>query len=140
MAKVDFYITKQESANTRWPIACRLAATRAAGQSMYILCDSEAEAKAIDDLLWSLDDISFIPHANITQSVAPHPPVLIGYNRLPDSHYDILLNLSRELPALPTTFTQIMEIVCQDPEWKNIQRNHYKAYQTHNFPLESQHI
>lgn len=141
MPKVDFYVINDETEKAQLSLACRLASkTYQAQQHLYIYCNDQAQAATLDDMLWSFNDISFIPHSLVQQNQAEALPVLIGYDKSIEITRDMLLNLHREVPATADKFKHIIEIVYQDSETKKIARTHYKAYQDKGFQLESHHL
>jgi len=61
--RVDFYVLQSQAPQRRWNFACRLTA-KAYLQNLAIVIWSESpgDAKLCDDLLWTFDDRSFVPH------------------------------------------------------------------------------
>jgi len=136
--EVDFYILKESSEQARNLLACKLAAKAfATQQRLYIYCNDQQQALAIDDMLWSFNDISFIPHALTHLEYDASMPILIGYTDPTEQSCDILLNLHLDIPSNLENVKRIIEIVYQDAEAKKIARAHYKAYQDGDFPLKS---
>ena len=141
LPQVDFYVLKNTEENACNLLACKLAAKAlTAQQSMYIHCATQQQAVAIDDMLWSFNDISFIPHALSTAENSGDIPILLGYDTIPERQYEILLNLNAEVPTQAEHFKRIIEIVYQDPDAKKSARAHYKTYQERNFPLKSHNL
>ena len=141
LPQVDFYVLENTEENARNLLACKLAAKAfTAQQSMYIHCNTQQQAVAIDDMLWSFNDISFIPHALNTAANSGDIPILLGYDATPERQYEILLNLHTEIPTQAEHFKRIIEIVYQAPEVKKNARAHYKTYQERNFPLKSRNL
>ena len=63
MTKVDFYLLG-EGADSRERIACRLAEKAwRLGNRVYVLAPDQAAAQALDELLWTFSQGSFVPHA-----------------------------------------------------------------------------
>jgi DNA polymerase-3 subunit chi len=62
-ARVDFYVLKSSAARQCWNFACSLT-ERAylQGLRVALLCDTAADAEAIDELLWTFSERSFVPH------------------------------------------------------------------------------
>ena len=61
--RVDFYVLKSAAARQRWNFACRLT-EKAYLQDLniVIVSDTLADAQALDELLWTFNERSFIPH------------------------------------------------------------------------------
>lgn len=139
--KVDFYVLDSEAEKARDLLVCKIANKAfLAQQSVYIHCQDQQQAVAFDDMLWSFNDISFIPHALNIADNRDNLPILIGYQSLPQPPYDILLNLAKELPTPLENIKRIIEIVYQDQAIKKTGRTHYKAYQALDFPLKSHQL
>ncbi len=61
--RVDFYILDDASATGRLKLACKLAEKAyLAAQSVLIWHSQPDELKALDELLWTFRDGSFVPH------------------------------------------------------------------------------
>lgn len=140
MPTVDFYITEATTEQARLNLACKLAAKAySAKKQVYIHCVDQASAEQCDALLWSFDDISFIPHSLAGTADANHAPITIGWQAPASNDAHILLHLHPDMPTETTHYERIIEIVTADPNCKKTCREHYKAYQAQDFPLKSRH-
>jgi DNA polymerase-3 subunit chi len=134
---IEFLILQQSEARQRYLCVCQQAALFYAEQkTVYIHCADEMQAQQIDALLWSFDDISFVPH----DKFGTQAPVQLGYQDWPVSPAMALINLAAAIPPEPQQYQQIIEIVSQDPEIKNLCRQHYKAYQAAGFTVKSRDL
>src|SRR5579863_3164613 len=61
--RVDFYVLKSAAAKQRWTFACRLI-EKAYLRDLRVVIVNEtlADAKQLDELLWTFNERSFIPH------------------------------------------------------------------------------
>lgn len=80
MPRVDFH----EVTESDWEAAaCRLVeAAYEAGERVYVCAESEAQARRLDDLLWSFREESFVPH-DLWQGETPplrRAPVTVGWH------------------------------------------------------------
>jgi DNA polymerase III subunit chi len=140
--RVNFYVLSDGAPDARLKSACRLAEEAAeSGAGVYLLAASEHDVRRLDDLLWTYNDRSFLPHEVFTGEPASHERVrvLLGLAPAPDTHRDLLINVSEALPAELERYAQIAEIVDADPERKKSARERYRLYrergcglQTHN--------
>src|SRR5277367_983488 len=76
--RVDFYVLKSSSAKQRWMFACRLTEKAyLLDLKIVIAHDSLADAKELDELLWTFNERSFVPHkiCRDENSVDPLTPV-----------------------------------------------------------------
>jgi DNA polymerase-3 subunit chi len=77
--RIDFYVLPDHQEKGRSLLACRLAdKAYSLGHTVYLFASSEARAAALDDLLWTFRQDSFIPHERYPLIGAEGSPVLIG--------------------------------------------------------------
>jgi DNA polymerase-3 subunit chi len=143
VSRVDFYVLSQEGADVRQRFACRLAEKAVEqGNRVYLQTASLAEAQRLDDLLWTFNERSFLPHELATSESPTHATVmvLVGDGTAPASHRQLLINLTDTLPAELDSYARIAEIVDPDPERKRLSRERYKAYRERGCELESHNV
>lgn len=135
MTKVGFYVVQNRDAGARLEIAARLT-EKAFGQGLriYINADSEAQARQLDDLLWSFRSGSFLPHGlsgeEHTEKIA------IGWGQEPDKHDELLINLQLTIPPFFSRFHRVAEVVTQDPESLAALRASWTFYKERGYQLE----
>jgi len=129
--RVDFYLIGGADPRARLSAACRLA-EKACDQGLRVAVRtaSPAETAELDELMWTFNDRSFVPHVvwPAEPAVAEQTPVLIASGALPDSHRDVLINLAHDGPAVPTTFGRICEVVGADEDQRRRARERWRAY------------
>lgn len=136
--KVDFHILEEATCQRSWHYACQLIEKAYTdNRKVFIYLNSSEEAERMDTLLWTFREDSFIPHNVYNANDDSPPPVQIGHGAKPQHHQDILLNLSRELPAFFAQFTQVIEIVFSDPHVQQLARERYKQYRDQNCELNT---
>lgn len=140
MTRIDFYIRKESTLADRQAFACRLLQKASAlGHKTYIHCASAEDAHAMDKLLWSFQDTSFIPH-KISHTGGADCAIEIGHSNDINAcgeHHDLLINLSFDIPAFFTRFERLAEIVVQEPQVLEATRNNYRYYAHKNYPLHN---
>ena len=129
VSRADFYQLKSNDPASRYPLLCRLLEKCiGAGQQVYIVCSSEAEALHLDHYIWAFKPDSFIPH-NCTHEGAK-ATVILGHPAIPSTaqhdHREICINLSQQLA--PENFDRIIELVVQDDQMLQTARAHYAKY------------
>lgn len=130
---VDFYLLKELGLEQSYNFVCRLTdKAYQQNHNLYIHVSSAQEAKALDDLLWVFRDTSFIPHGISGTIKETPPPVQIGFNHHPTPPYNILVNLTTDIPEFYKHFKRVLEIVPQDNQWKEFCRKKYKLYRDKN--------
>ncbi|MCP3907382.1 MAG: DNA polymerase III subunit chi [Oceanicoccus sp.] len=143
MTKVDFYILGAESSEQRQLFACRLAEKAfKLGHSIYIHSEDQAQANALDQLLWSWRNSSFVPHQLETKETDSNAQGLlnIGFNRGQGSSTAVnglLINLSPTVPEFFSRFERVSEIVVQSATVIESTRSNYRFYRDRGYPLEN---
>ncbi len=140
--RVDFYVLKSAAARQRWTFACRLTEKAYLKDlKIVIVSDTLADAQALDELLWTFNDRSFIPHKVCLdeQSVDPATAVhLTVETALPAA--DLLVNLSQRLPPQFQRYARVAEVIDADEERRRQGRERFKAYRDLKLPLETHQI
>lgn len=134
MTHIDFHILPDASVEARWLYSCRLIEKVAnLGHSILIAVDTEEEAQALDDLLWSFKPESFIPHQIIGGE--NESSVEITFSEQSGDHNQVLINLSSQVPDYFSRFTRLSEIVIQEPKILENTREHYRFYKQRGYPI-----
>jgi DNA polymerase III subunit chi len=141
--RVDFYVLQSAAPQQRWTFACRLTEKAYLRDlSVLILSDSPAESLALDDLLWTFNERSFIPH-QICADEHPADPAakvyLAALGRAPPPA-DILVNLAARLPEHWERYPRIAEVIDADEERRRLGRERFKSYRDGNVPLETHQL
>jgi DNA polymerase III subunit chi len=141
--RVDFYILKSAAAKQRWAFACRLTEKAYLKDlKIVIVNDTLADAKTLDELLWTFNERSFIPHQICLddKSVDPATPVHLTVQSAALPAADLLVNLAHRFPAQLERYARIAEIIDADEERRRLGRERFKAYRDLKFTLETHQI
>jgi DNA polymerase-3 subunit chi len=141
--RVDFYVLKSAAARQRRAFACRLTEKAYLKDlKIVIVNDTLADAQALDDLLWTFNERSFIPHKVCAdaQSFDPATPVHLMLESADMPKADLLVNLAHRLPAHLERCTRIAEIIDADEEHRRLGRERFKAYRDLKLTLETHQI
>jgi DNA polymerase-3 subunit chi len=141
--RVDFYVLKSAAVPQRWAFACRLTEKAYLRDlRVVILNDSAADARALDDLLWTFNDRSFIPHQLCMNEQAPDPATKVYLTALPAAApaADLLVNLTDRLPEQWQRFARIAEIIDADEERRRLGRERFKSYRELKVALETHQL
>lgn len=141
--RVDFYVIEEAAARARLKLACRLAEKAyLASQRALIWHTDRAELDALDELLWTFADGSFVPHEWLTSNSAAadsetlareheylgKAPVLLSAGSPPGAEFDFVVNLASEPPPFLHLARRIAEIVDGDETRRSLARARFKAY------------
>ena len=110
MARVDFYILQDQSPPERFACAISGKVFRQ-GLKIHIHTGSRESAAALDDLMWTYRDISFIPHQLADSGTDGDTPITIGWPGTAVNHASVLINLDEKIPDFAGDFARIIEIV-----------------------------
>ncbi len=130
-APVTFYLHASSDPRARLATACRLAEKAyEQGLRVSVRTASPAETAALDELMWTFADRSFVPHGTwpAEPEFAGATPVLIGSAALPDTHRDVLINLAPDAPPEVSGYARVCELVAGDEDSKQRARVRWRAY------------
>ncbi len=127
--RVDFYVIEAAAATARLKVACRLAEKAyLASQRALIWHTDRAELEAVDALLWTFADGSFVPHDWLTSNAAAEAPVVLCAGCPPATAFDFVVNLAAEPPPFLHLTRRIAEIIDGDEGRRRAGRARFKAY------------
>ena len=139
MTQIDFYILPDAAGDARWLFACRLAdKAQRMGMRVLIAVDTEAEARQLDELLWTFKPESFIPHQLINSGKPA--PIEITYTAEAGDHQGLLLNLSKTTPTYFSRFTRLAEVLVQEPQVLAAGRERFSFYKSRGYPIETRRL
>lgn len=143
MTRIDFYIIENDPGPAIETFICRLTEkVWSKNNSIYIHTMDEQHAIKYDELLWSFNENSFIPH-ELIQHKTIHTEaqnVLIGHQtseEIPVTHHDVLINLHHETPSFFSQFERVAEIITVDEISRSKGRERYQFYRDRGYALET---
>ncbi|QLQ31815.1 MAG: DNA polymerase III subunit chi [Candidatus Thiothrix singaporensis] len=136
MTKIDFYVGNTSSLQARLILACKVVA-KAWQQRLhtYIHTDAPSTSQRLDDLLWTFNDLSFIPHV-IAPVREQNESILIGHDHEPMENCGLLINVSNEIPAFFSRFERLAEILDQEEPVIRAGRKRYQFYRDRGYNLD----
>jgi DNA polymerase-3 subunit chi len=157
--RVDFYVLKSSTAKQRWSFACRLTEKAYLRDlKVVLLGDTPAEVEAIDTLLWTFSERSFVPHdihrgrpgapataagaASAVATAAASSALAVQLTQDLDfvESADLLVNVSARLPARLDRFARIAEIIDADDQRRRLGRERFKAYRELRLTVETHQL
>jgi DNA polymerase-3 subunit chi len=134
MAKVNFYLLKQDTLQARTALACKLAEQLyRKGCPVQLLCESEEASREIDNLLWQYPPEGFMPHALVTENASSG--ITLCWPGHPAEGGN-LLNLTDDIPARHGGLESIAEFVINDAEAKARSREKWNQYKSMGYELQ----
>lgn len=138
--RVDFYLLNDHVPDGKLKAACRLSKKiLAQNLTAYVQTGSAEQAKRLDDLMWTFDQGSFVPHRIDGDNGAP-APVIIGLEPPPQDSPEVLINLGSQTPEHYRAYQRVAEIVDALDTDKHSARHRFKLYKDSGCPLETHHI
>jgi DNA polymerase-3 subunit chi len=136
LTRIAFYVGQSNNLQARLLLACKLV-EKALAQDMrvYIHTDHVSTSTRMDELLWTYNDLSFIPHA-LAPSAEQGLKVLIGHDAEPPEPYEFLINLSNEIPSFLERFERMAEVLDQEEAILVAGRKRYQIYRNQNYNLD----
>ena len=155
--RVDFYVLKSSTAKQRWTFACRLTEKAYLRDlKVVLLGDTLADVEAIDALLWTFSERSFVPHdiqrgrpsaaagttAAAAAAASPASAAVVQLTQDLDSvgSADLLVNVSTRLPARLDRFARVAEIIDADDERRRLGRERFKVYRDLKVAVETHQL
>ena len=140
MTRIEFRtnIADKISYTCRW---VRKALAQGPDISIVILAEDSRQLTALDQALWTFSDIDFLPHAVLGAPLASRSRVVLtddGEADLPESQ--ILVNLSRTVPASYARFDRLLELVSTDAVDVDAGRKRYVHYRDRGYALHHENV
>jgi DNA polymerase III subunit chi len=144
--KAAFYLLPDANPKARDLYACRVVEKAYnTGRKIYIYTASPEQSQTIDTQLWTFRDISFIPHEISSNpnsrlfNLAPPPVLIDNAPPLPD-YTDVLINLTATLPSFCKQFAHVVEIIPNEPSWRDLVKKHGEFFAEQGYKVETHEI
>ncbi len=129
MPNVVFYQLTEQEKSPSARAASLIAEAYTNKQKVGVLCDSQAQAEEVDELLWQLPASRFVPHNMHGEGPPTGTPVEIYWQASQVGRRPVVVNLSQELVMSPQHHQQIIDFVPVEDDAKQQARVRYKKYQ-----------
>jgi DNA polymerase-3 subunit chi len=155
--RVDFYVLKSSTPIKRWTFACRLTEKAYLRDLKVVLYgETPAEVEAMDELLWTFSERSFVPHeivrgrpagadaagsaptGDAAAGSAPAVQITQELDAVPSA--DLLVNLAARIPERLDRFARIAEIIDADDQRRRLGRERFKAYREMKLSVETHQL
>ncbi|MCU4677502.1 DNA polymerase III subunit chi [Catenovulum sp. 2E275] len=132
MSQITFYLlpdnTAESSDSAVVLFACKLVAKLYRDKhKVFVYTDTQAQAEAIDEMLWQFDATQFVAHNLQGEGPSYGSPVEISW-QAPTNRRSVLVNLSQQVPTFSNQFQQIFDFVPAADKAKQQARERYKAF------------
>jgi DNA polymerase-3 subunit chi len=134
VTSIDFYF----NAADRLEVACRLAGKAVAQKKRMLIYAPGADlAQRIDQMLWTWQALSFVPHCLASDAIAAETPVLIAKDAESAPDCEVLVNLSAQCPEFFARCPRLLEIVSRDDEDRKAGRARYAWYRDRGYAIRN---
>lgn len=136
MTQVEFYILDDEKPRAAFHQAVSLIEQSfRSNKRVFIHTESKRDAEYMDELLWTREPSSFLPHLLVGEAEGITPPIQIGFGQQPEVRPDVLVNLAHEVPQFHGRFERLIEFAHGDEAAKEQARQRFKFYRDRGYPL-----
>ncbi len=99
-----------------------------------------AEARELDELLWTFRPGSFIPHEIAGPQAHQDTPVIISHNCEAAASGDLLINMADSIPPFFDQFSRIAEIIDSTEESRERGRERFIFYRDNGYPPNTHNL
>ena len=141
LTRVDFYVLDDSSPRAREHGACRLAEKAwLQHHRVFVHTGSRTAAQALDELMWTFKQNSFLPHTIFPGETDEAVNVLVGDGTPPENETDVLINLSDEVPQFYQQFERVAEFVDATDHARAAGRKRFREYRDRGCAIESHNV
>ena len=134
MTRIDFHL------NVSDPLlyTCRLV-RKAYTRGCKVVCYTThaATLTALDTMLWTFAEDSFLPHVRTGHLGVDHTPIVLTDKEDDVRHYELLVNLDVHNPPFFARFERLIEVVGASEDSKDPARLRYRFYKDRGYPLQT---
>lgn len=132
--RVDFYVLPDAHDGARLKFACRLTEKAyKLDNRTHAHVNGAAQARQLDELLWTFRPGSFVPHEISNTASSPDAPVTIGHDCAAPAGGNLLINLADAIPPFFDQFARVAEIVNADTECRQLGRDRFSFYRANGY-------
>ena len=139
--RVDFYLLKEAGQDHLLTCACRIAGKACLqGMRVYVRLESSQQVEMFDQLLWSFNPTSFVPHCvysgggktdgttdGMTDGMTP---VVIGDGPGPEGYEQMLICLTATIPDDVDRYHRVADLISNEDQAKQFGRVRFKQYRS----------
>ncbi|MGX5174455.1 DNA polymerase III subunit chi [Aliikangiella sp. IMCC44653] len=141
MTQIEFYSVESSAQNAPHKHLCEvIKRAYRKGQKVFVNTADRKQAEKIDELLWTHDAKSFLPHQLVGEDQDTLPPIEIGYGQNPRVRPDVLINMGTQVPLFFSQFKWVFEYAFGDDENKELARDRFRFYRERGYPLNHRKI
>ncbi len=108
------------------------------GRRVRIHTPDAPTTEALDKLLWTHQQLAFVPHCRVGAAIALDTPVWVDHSvEHPGDaeHAQVLINLAELMPGYYARFQRVADVVGLAPEQVAAGRARYRQYKDHGYTI-----
>jgi DNA polymerase III subunit chi len=132
MTRIDFH----SNASQPLEYVCRLVKKAYfSGHKLVLVSNNKTDIDALDEALWTSLPQDFLPHCRLDDVLADATPIILAQAAEALPHYDVMINLGRELPPLFSRCDRLIEVVGQETDAVASGRARWTFYKDRGYAL-----
>lgn len=140
MVQVTFFVLQSTDDTPLLPLVCQQAAQHYRQQkNVFIYADNQESCHQLDEILWSFEPDSFVPHNLVGEGPKQGSPVEISWQP-PKNRRQVLINYASTMPQFCHQFAHVIDFVPVDETRKQLARDRYRQYKSSGFTITTQNI
>lgn len=137
MTEIQFHFNVPD----RLQYACRLIRKALKRVDRIAVTAPQATLARFDRVLWSFEDLEFIPHIAVKRDQPPpsrlrETPVWLVEQASDAAHHDVLVHLGDEAVQGFESFGRLIEVVSTDAHEREAARARWRHYKTRGYAIE----
>ncbi len=133
MTQVFFY----HGASDKLAAACALIGGAATKKKPLVVHVADSGmADHLDRLLWTHNQLGFIPHCRAESPLAGETPILIAESLATIPQGERLMNLANDIPIGYERFTNLVEVVGQEEDDRAAARERVRQYKERGYDVQ----
>lgn len=138
MTRIDFHVLPEDGNRRQHDqYLCRMVEQLwRGGRTVHLHCADADTQTALDDLLWTFSDTSFLPHAVADSPEAAGVRVTLGHGDARPASAEVLVNLQAQVPEFFSQFEIVVETTGPDDAARAAARLRYRFYKDRGYPIE----
>lgn len=138
MTRIDFHVLPDGNQRQHDVYLCRLVERLwQDGRQVHLACEDATRLGALDALLWTFNDTSFVPHAPSGAPEAGDVRVTLGLGEQAPSSADVLVNLKVDVPPCFSQFEQVIETTGPNEAARAEARLRFRFYKDRGYPIDT---
>lgn len=113
---------------------CRLLRKAYRQRLKVLVCGEPEQLNRLDTLLWTFEQLEFVPHARLRgaerpdAALLPHTPIWLADATAAWPEPDVVVNLGEQPLAEPSRFARVVELVGADTDARQAGRSRWRHY------------